>query len=485
VLVVKPVRAIFRITEFSGDPVATIETITDGKPTVSCDVLIIGAGAAGLVAALRAREAGASVIVLERDALPRGSTALSAGLIPAAGTSFQKAVQIADTEAEFAHDIRVKSHYEADPEAVATVVSAIGPTLEWLSERHGLPFSVIENFSYPGHSACRMHGLPSRSGQELMDRLRSAAEATSIDIITHARAESLLLHPSGLINGVRFSRPDQTTEDVGCGALILACNGYGGNKALVAAHIPKLANALYFGHPGNQGDALIWGEALGARTRHLPGHQGHGSVAHPQGILLTWATMTEGGFQVNLSGERFSDESRGYSEQAEAVLAQTEGVVWSIFDERIAAIARQFEDFRNAEAIGAVVEAQWLGELVEKTGLPTTALKNALTGVQQFKANRGTDGFGRNWAGIPQLQSPFRAVKVTGALFHTQGGLVVDAQARVIGSSGLPVPGLFAAGGAACGVSGSQASGYLSGNGLLTAVAYGSIAGMSAAARAA
>jgi fumarate reductase flavoprotein subunit len=159
--------------------------------------------------------------------------------------------------------------------------------------------------------------------------------------------------------------------------------------------------------------------------------------------------------------------------------------VWSIFDERIAAIARQFEDFRNAEAAGAVIEAQWLGELVEKTGLPTTILKNALTEVQQFKANGGTDGFGRNWTDVPQLQSPFRVVKVTGALFHTQGGLVVDSQARVTSESGLPIPRLFAAGGAACGVSGSQASGYLSGNGLLTAVAYGSIAGMAAAAHAA
>jgi fumarate reductase flavoprotein subunit len=463
---------------------AAIETIGKASPAISCDVLIIGAGAAGLVAALRAREAGASVIVLERDALPRGSTSLSAGLIPAAGTRFQKAAQIADSESQFTADILAKSHNEADPEAVATVVSAIGPTLDWLSDRHGLPFSVIENFSYPGHSACRMHGLPSRSGQELMDRLRSAAEASSIDIITNAKAETLLLHPSGLIGGVRFARPDGTMESVGCKALILACNGYGGSKALVSQHIPELARALYFGHAGNQGDALAWGGALGARTRHLSGHQGHGSVAHPQGILVTWATMTEGGFQVNLSGQRFSDESRGYSEQAEAVLAQPDGVVWSIFDERIAAIARQFEDFRNAEATGAVIEAQWLGELADATRLPIAVLQKTLTEVQQLKATGSTDGFGRNWTGIPQLQSPFRAVKVTGALFHTQGGLVVDALARVTGSSGLPIHGLFAAGGAACGVSGSKASGYLSGNGLLTAVAYGFIAGMAAAAQA-
>ena len=112
---------------------------------------------------------------------------------------------------------------------------------------------------------------------------------------------------------------------IGCDALILACNGYGGNKALVEKHIPELKDALYFGHPGNQGDAILWGEALAAETRHLSGHQGHGSVATPHGILITWATIMEGGFQVNVNGERFSDESHGYSEQAANVLAQPEG----------------------------------------------------------------------------------------------------------------------------------------------------------------
>jgi len=459
----------------------SIAPIESGSADVFVDVVVVGAGAAGLVAAMRAKEAGASVLVLERDALPRGSTALSAGLIPAAGTRFQKTAQIDDSKELFASDIQRKAHGEADDGAIRTVVGAIGPALEWLSDRHGLPFSVIENFTYPGHSANRMHGLPSRSGAELMDRLQSAAEAVGIDIITEAKAVSLLRNHQGDLAGVRFSRPDGTIEDVGCNAVILACNGYGGNKERVARHIPELAEAIYFGHAGNQGDALAWGEALGARNAHLSGYQGHGSVAHPQGILITWATMTEGGFQVNLSGARFSDESKGYSEQAEAVLAQSEGLAWSIFDERIAAIARQFEDFRQAEALGAIIQSSWLGELADKTGLAMTPLQQTLTEVSALKAAGATDRFGRSWAGSTQLQAPFHAVRVTGALFHTQGGLVVDEQARVLGQFGLPIIGLFAAGGAACGLSGSKASGYLSGNGLLTAVGYGYIAGAAAA----
>ncbi len=275
---------------------------------LSVPVVIIGAGAAGLVAALAAREAGAEVLVLERDALPRGSTALSAGLIPAAGTRWQSEAGIADDPERFARDIMTKAKGEPDPAIVTRVTEQAGPVLEWLADRYGLPFSVIADFSYPGHSARRMHGLPSRSGEELIDALRQAAEAEGVEILCEAQATRLFADEEGRVLGLAFTRPDGTQEEIGCDRLVLACNGYGGNKELVAQHIPSLKDALYFGHPGNQGEAVLWGEALGAATHHLGGHQGHGSVAHPAGILITWATITEGGVQVNRLGRRFCDE---------------------------------------------------------------------------------------------------------------------------------------------------------------------------------
>jgi fumarate reductase flavoprotein subunit len=448
---------------------------------VKVPVVIIGAGAAGLVAALSAREAGQDVLVLERDAVPRGSTALSAGLIPAPGTRWQKAASIVDSPELFGRDIANKASGEPDPLLLETVTEAIGPTLEWLADHHDLPFSVIENFRYPGHSVCRMHGLPTRSGTELVDCLREAADRAGVDLLCDARVTSLFAELDGRVVGVEVKRPDGTKERIGCVMLILACNGYGGNKDLVQRHIPELGNALYFGHEGNQGDALLWGQALGAATRHLSGHQGHGSVAHPHGILITWATITEGGFQVNLRGERFSDESHGYSEQAAVVLRQPEGLAWTIFDARIAGIARQFEDFRQAEALGAILTAETVEDLARQTSLPVDSLKVTFEEVDGLKLASGLDHFGRNFAGAPPLQSPFHAVRVTGALFHTQGGLVVDGSARVTREDGTALPNLFAVGGAACGVSGSKAEGYLSGNGLLSAVALGRVAGLATA----
>ncbi|SCZ10074.1 FAD-dependent oxidoreductase [Microvirga guangxiensis] len=443
-------------------------------------VVIVGAGAAGLVAGLAAQEAGADVLVLERDALPRGSTALSAGLIPAAATRWQREAGIADDPERFASDIMSKAKGEPDPALVDLVVREVGPAIEWLSDAYGLAFSVVDDFSYPGHSARRMHGLPSRSGEELIDALRGAAEAAGIEILCEAHVTTLFVNDSGRVLGLRFARPDGTTEEIGCGQLILACNGYGGNKELVNRHIPSLAQALYFGHPGNQGDALLWGEALGAATRHLSGHQGHGSVAHPAGILITWATMTEGGVQVNIRGERFSNESQGYSEQAAEVLKQPEGVAWAIFDERIAGIARQFEDFKRAEAMGAVLSAETWDDLAVRMGVPVENFSATMAEVTRLKAGEGKDSFGRHFEGLAPLSPRFMAVRVTGALFHTQGGLVIDRDARVMDTSSAPLDNLFAAGGAACGVSGSKAAGYLSGNGLLTAVALGRIAGRAA-----
>ena len=129
----------------------------------------------------------------------------------------------------------------------------------------------------------------------------------------------------------RDRAPGRSRESIGCGALVLACNGYGGNPELVARHIPEMRGALYFGHPGNRGDAVLWGASAGREARASHGYQGHGSVAHPHGILITWATITEGGFQVNSKAERFSDESQGYSEQAGDVLAQPGGLAWTIF----------------------------------------------------------------------------------------------------------------------------------------------------------
>jgi fumarate reductase flavoprotein subunit len=461
---------------------STVEFDFTGAWNTRVPLVIIGAGAAGLCAALAAKEAGVEAVLVERDSVPSGSTALSAGLIPAAGTSFQRAKGIADSPDRLAADIAHKAGGDATSALVEAVARGSGPTIEWLADRHALPFDLIDNFNYPGHSTFRMHGLPSRTGRELIDRLRNAAESNEIVVLTRCVAETLCADTDGRIRGVEIARGDGSRERIGCDALILACNGYGGNPQLVRRFIPEMANALYFGHPGNRGDAVLWGSRLGAALACLGAYQGHGSVATPHNILISWAVIMQGGFQINGQGQRFCDETHGYSEQAAEVLRQPDGIAWDVFDAHIAAIARQFEDFRSAERAGAMLIADTVDELAAKMRIPAANFAAEWRDLERLKTHGGIDRYGRRFSAAQKLAPPFFAVKVTGALFHTQGGLVVDATGRVKRDDGRPLPNLFAAGGAAVGISGTTAAGYLSGNGLLTATVLGRASGRAAAA---
>jgi fumarate reductase flavoprotein subunit len=439
-------------------------------PTPEVPVAIVGAGACGLTAALRLRDAGIDCVLLERDATPQGSTALSSGFIPAAGTAVQRAAGVLDDSVErFAADIQAKAHGTAAPHLVQAYAEAIAPAIDALGARHGLAFELLDGFLYPGHSVRRMHTLPARTGAALVAALDAAAERAGAMLVPQALVRELWVDDAETVPeaaparvlGVGYGRPDGSLEHLACQVLVLACNGFGGNAQMVRELLPEMREAVFGGHVGNDGSAIAWGRALGAQLADLGGYQGHGSWAVPQGALITWALMAEGGVQVNARGERFHDETAGYSEASVQVLAQPGGRAWNVFDERLLALGRGFPDFVGAEAAGAVRRADDVPALAQVIGCDAQVLARTL-------------------AATP-LQAPYCAIQVTGALFHTQGGLAIDAHTRVLHASGAPFPNLLAAGGAARGVSGNAVWGYLSGNGLLSAVAGGYLAARTAA----
>jgi len=450
------------------------------RADVSVPVLVIGAGACGLTAALSAADAGAEVLVVEKTGRPYGSTSMSSGLVPAAATRFQREQGIDDSVALFAGDIQAKAQGEAVPHLVDLAAGAIGPTLEWLHDGHGLEWIVLDDFLYPGHGRHRMHAVPEKTGEALLERLAAAAGTAGIPLVCDAAVDTLYLD-GNRISGIGLRRPDGARESIACAALVLGCNGFGGNRPLVERHLPAMREAPYHGHDGNTGEALLWGEQLGAQIACLSACQGHGSLADPGAVLITWAVMMEGGFQINADGRRFSNEHAGYSEQAVAVLEQRNAHAWCVFDRRLFDMAAAFPDFRQADALGLVRTAPSAPALAERIGVPAAAFVEECDRVAAMAAGAVTDVFGRDFTGKPALDSPLFAVRVTGALFHTQGGLMIDRQARVVHRDGRPFANLFAGGGAACGVSGNTLSGYLSGNGLLTAIAFGAVAGRAAA----
>ena len=448
--------------------------------TLHFPVVVIGAGGAGLTAALAAADLGAEVLVLERDSVPMGSTAMSTGLIPAAGTPEQAAQGITDSPEQFADDILGKTKGKTDPVIALKLAEESGETISWLRDSHAIPLALIGGFLYPGHTAMRMYGTPHRTGGELMASLLEACNEKDIPILTDATVTELEAE-NGKITAIEYARPDGVKEKVTCDFVILACSGFGGNADMVREWIPEMADGFYHGHPGNKGDAIRWGQKLGAKLSDMAAYQGHGGLAAGHGIPILWPLIMEGGFQVNREGKRFSNEASGYSEQAAKINAQPGQVAWSIFDERLHTLMLDFDDYQDALKAGAVQTADTIEELATKSNLPADALAETLASVEALTLGQTEDEFGRNFTGKPPLKGPFYAAKVLGALFHTQGGLAVDGDARVLSEDGTPLANLFAAGGAARGISGGGADGYMAGNGLLTATTFGKLAGRAAA----
>ena len=440
---------------------------------------MVGGGGCGLTAAITAARGDVEVLVLEKQARPWCNTARSGGMVPAAGTRFQRAAGIVETPEAMAGDILRKNGYASDRETTLHLCRVATELVEWLVDAVGVALTFVHDFKYPGHTEFRMHAPPSRTGAALWADLRRAVtKHRRAELIEGASVTGLITDDGGAARGVVVERAGRV-ERVGAGQVILAANGFAANRAMLARYCPEVADAYYFGGEGNTGEAIRWGQALGGAVAFMDAYQAHASVAVPHGILITYALVTEGGIQVNRAGRRFGDETTGYSEHALRVLAQPEGLAWTVYDERLHRLALGFDDYRQALEAGAVVIAPTGAVLAAALGLPGPALEDTLAEYRAAAEGRQADAFGRR--DCRRLEPPFHGVKVAGALFHTQGGLVVDTAARVLRANGTPVPNLYAGGGTAAGLSGHGPGGYFSGNGLLTALGYGMLAGRDAA----
>lgn len=444
---------------------------------LDADVVIAGAGAAGLAAAIAAADGGASVALLEASATFRSgsNTSMSTTMVPVAGSRWQEEFGILDdTPERFYDDIMTKTNGSADPVVSRALVDVGLDLSEFLAVDCEVPLELLTDAEFPGHSRKRHLCVHDRAGTTLHRHLIEAAQRReAITMVVPLRVTGLEPHEDGWI--VRAASPDGSEQELRTGAVVLATNGFGADPDRVAQHISEVSEGLYFGGDHSLGDALDIGERLGADTAFLDSYQGHGSVATPHGVLLTWTTMMNGAFLANAEGHRFGNESTGYSEFGVQVIAQPGAVAWAIYDQTVHDGALPFADYQQLIEAGAIRWADDVAALAEIIGCDAVAVADTLDDVARIAAGERSDAFGRtNWPRT--LQAPYAVVKVTGALFHTQGGLSVDGSANVL-RNGEPIPNLYAAGGAAAGISGHGATGYLSGNGLLSALGLGYLAG--------
>ena len=207
-----------------------------------------------------------------------------------------------------------------DVELVRRLTKVSAETVEWLVDQVGARLSLVTAYKHIGHSVPRLHAPVSRRGQDLVDDLLRAAETRGIPIAV-GNAVSGLLRDGRAVAGVRVSANGNDTE-VRAAKIILAVNGFGGNAELVRRFCPEIAGAQYFGAPGSTGEAIIWGEELGADFANMAAYQGYAAVAYPHGSLLSWTTIEKGGVLVGADGRRFGNEATGYSGYARIVLKQ-------------------------------------------------------------------------------------------------------------------------------------------------------------------
>jgi len=446
------------------------------------DILVVGAGGCGLTAALAAHDLcpDAEIAVLEKSERPQGNTALSSGSIPAAGTRLQAEAGVQDTAADFLEDLRrIAGPHEAE-DLARRLAEVSGELVDWLVERAGAQLTLVQTYKHIGHRAHRLHSPPSRRGEDLLTDLYRAAEARGIAVALGNPVTALRV-VDGRVCGVHARSLDGTQTVLAARAVILASNGFGNNRELLRRYCPELEQAPYGGATGSEGEAVQWGTGLGAALANMGAYQAHASLADPHGSLVTWTVVEKGGIVVDAQGARFGDESLGYSAFGTLEL-QRPGPFYVIADTRVRDFtAAGQSEYAELVAHGGVLEAADAATLAQRLGLPPGALAHTLEQAAAAARGEAPDVHGRTAWGMGPLQAPYAATRITPALFHTQGGLRVDNDGRVLRTDGRAVPGLYAGGGAAMGISGLRGgTGYMSGNGLLSALGLGYLAGRAA-----
>lgn len=444
------------------------------RPSSEFDAIVVGAGGAGMVAAITAADRGARVLLLEKDADVASNTKICGGLVPGAGTNWQREKGVADSPDEMVSDIMNKNGGKADPDIVRHIAERSAGVIDFLANRLNIKISLYTGILHPGLSAFRLHAGPAESGAELSDALwREVCKHPNITQYMQSEVIGLIEKTNG-IRGVQACI-NQCETDFTSKKVLLACSGFGANSTMVQNFCPEMAGAMNLGSLAATGEGIRWAVALGAATAHMSGYQGHCHANPVEGTHLGGSLPRLGALMVNLNGERFGREDMGYSEFARDVLRQPKGLAIEIFDQKIYDASWDLGVFREAVECSAVKKAKTITDLAHIFELPTATVEAEVADFNDAVL-KGVDRFGRAIFGKP-LTAPFYGSLVTGAMAHTQGGLKIDTTCRVLQQDGRPIQGLYAAGGTAAGISGDGPEGYLSGNGLVHAFATGLVAG--------
>lgn len=446
---------------------------------IETQLVVVGAGACGLIAAYAAARRGVEVVLLEKDTRLGNNIELSSGSIAAAGTRLQRAAGIHDTPEQMADDVLRKNDGQADRELTLSLCRKAPEVVSLFVDELGVELFLNTDAGRAGQSSLRLHNPAGRSGALLVRALFDAlGKLSNVTFADRTPCAGLATDEQGAVTGVMADA--QGTTRIRAQKVILACAGFGSNKEMLRCYIPEMADVEYLGAQTSTGDGIQWAMALGAATDNMTGYMANGLICPGYGTRLPPETPRLGGVIVNIEGKRFCREDLSYSELAGEILKQPRRVAVLVFDQRIHDILAPNIHFRETIDAGALRFGNTLAELATALKLDPERLHAS---VAQCSASVGEDRSrpGREGCGL-SLQPPFYGAYITAALLETQGGLKVDVCGRVVREDGTFIPNLYAGGSTVAGVSGSSGTGYLSGNGLLVALSLGLTAGEHAAA---
>lgn len=468
----------------AGADLEALKTAVAEEPTAgetiekTVDVVVLGAGGAGVAAAIEAYDAGASVALLEKMPQIGGTTATSQGMIGAYESKFTKEMDVHYTFEEMYGNLMNNASYRLDPELTAVTIEKSGETIDWMADRLGMNFySVI-----PGYGPLTMMHLVEGAGTAMKTSMENALAETKIDLMLETRATEILMNEDGSVKGVKATCGADTVI-VYADAVVVATGGYANNPELTARLDPEKAGTYGIGFVGTTGDGIIMASNVGAALTHtgdmmcvlkdyeiMSEHNGNSATANVSSFISRDNLVLLGA-----NGKRFVDEKDiGYMTQKlnspvfDQMHRDGTGYVWAISD-KASLDAKEVKRGMDMEFI----MADTFEELAEKMGLDTAAVVETLTNYNSYVDAGHDPEFGR--LKLAKLEAPYCAVKVVPCEIITYGGIARNVNAEVIRADGTVIPGLYTAGEA------SANSAYM-GFTLTNAYGWGRIAGAGAAA---
>ncbi len=442
--------------------------------TLDCDVVIVGAGGAGLTAAVRATQAGAKVLVLEKMSFVGGNSLKASGGMNCAGTKFQAAAGITDSGVrEFVEDTMNGGHFLNDLGLVATMAINSAEAVEWL-ESIGAPLPKVAATGGTVHKYLHSPEDGSPVGSYLVAKLSEEAEKQGIEVMLNTTATEILMD-NGAAVGVKA---EDAAHDytINAEAVILATGGFGANFELMCSFNPSLANAVTTNHPGATGDGILMAEAVGAATVDMDQIQLHPTVYQATSMLVSEKMRSLGSILVNQEGKRFTNDLATRDAVSAAELEQTGGYAYIVFDQNLVDNNKSAKEYI---ANGMAVQGDTYEALAEAIGVDPATFVETMNTWNAAVASGVDSEFGRNNGMDADLSTaPFYAIQIAPGIHHTMGGIKIDTETHVISTEGNVIPGLYAAGETTGGVHGGNRIG---GNAVCDFVVFGRIAGANAA----